>query len=368
MALHKTAIGPHGIRGVRILLSVDIKKNLGSFNLNVSFEAGNETLALLGASGCGKSMTLKCIAGIEKPDEGRITLGGKVLFDAQKNINLSPRLRRVGYLFQQYALFPNMTVLRNVVTGVRDNNKAQARNKALEALELMRLTGFEDKYPHQLSGGEQQRAALARILGNEPEILLLDEPFSALDSYLRWQLELELSQIMASYGGTAVYVSHNRDEVYRLCDSVCVLTEGRSEKKTRVRDLFDEPATLSACLLTGCKNYSRIKRLDDNLLEALDWGTVLRVSKPIGQNAAYVGMRAHYLRPVDSPGENTVECTVERVIEDVFSVVVMLGTPGGKSGYAQLRLETGKDKLTSFTQSNKILIYMDPGDLMVLKE
>jgi molybdate transport system ATP-binding protein len=355
---------------VRILLSVYIKKNLGKFDLDISFEAENETLALLGASGSGKSMTLKCIAGIEKPDEGFISLNGRVLFDSKKNIDLSPRLRKVGYLFQQYALFPNMTVLRNVITGVRDKDKdkAKAMRKAREKLELMRLTGLEDKYPYQLSGGEQQRVALARILANEPELLLLDEPFSALDSYLRWQLELELAEIIAQYGGTVVYVSHNRDEVYRLSDSVCVLSEGRSEKKAPVKSLFDEPSTLSACLLTGCKNFSRIRRLDGNLVEALDWGTVLRVSKPVGQDAAYVGIRAHYLRPVSQPGENTVECTVERIIEDVFSVVVMLKTPGGKSGYSKLRLETGKDKLTSFAKANKIMVYMDPKDLMVLKE
>jgi molybdate transport system ATP-binding protein len=209
---------------VRILLSVYIKKNLGKFDLDISFEAENETRALLGASGSGKSMTLKCIAGIEKPDEGFISLNGRVLFDSKKNIDLSPRLRKVGYLFQQYALFPNMTVLRNVITGVRDKDKdkATAMRKAREKLELMRLTGLEDKYPYQLSGGEQQRVALARILANEPELLLLDEPFSALDSYLRWQLELELASSSRSMG-------HGR---------VCFPQQGRGIQAERQRLRF----------------------------------------------------------------------------------------------------------------------------------
>ncbi len=209
---------------MRILLSVYIKKNLGKFDLDISFEAENETRALLGASGSGKSMTLKCIAGIEKPDEGFISLNGRVLFDSKKNIDLSPRLRKVGYLFQQYALFPNMTVLRNVITGVRDKDKdkATAMRKAREKLELMRLTGLEDKYPYQLSGGEQQRVALARILANEPELLLLDEPFSALDSYLRWQLELELASSSRSMG-------HGR---------VCFPQQGRGIQAERQRLRF----------------------------------------------------------------------------------------------------------------------------------
>ncbi|MDO4553508.1 MAG: ATP-binding cassette domain-containing protein, partial [Bacillota bacterium] len=239
-------------------LLVDVKKTLGPFHLDVSFEAEDEILALLGASGCGKSMTLKCIAGIEKPDRGRIVLNGRVLFDSEKKINLTPQERQVGYLFQQYALFPNMTVTKNIAAGARRLPKERQAGAVTDIIRKFHLEGLENKRPAQLSGGQQQRVALARILVNEPELLLLDEPFSALDSFLKWQLELELMDMLSLYGGTTVYVSHDRDEVYRICDSICVLSDGKSQAKGPVEKLFRAPETLAASLLSGCKNYSRI--------------------------------------------------------------------------------------------------------------
>lgn len=174
-------------------LVVDIKKDFGRFRLDVEFEAGSgEVTGLLGASGCGKSVTLKCVAGIEKPDEGRIVLDGRVLFDSERRIDLTPQRRRVGYLFQNYALFPNMILAQNIAVGVRD--RAKRRETVERLVKSFYLEGCEGKYPRQLSGGQQQRAALARILASEPEVLMLDEPFSALDSYLKWQVELEVEQ------------------------------------------------------------------------------------------------------------------------------------------------------------------------------
>ncbi len=188
------------------MLDVTIKKKLDRFSLNVSFTAEHETVALLGASGCGKSMTLKCIAGIETPDEGKIVLNGRVLFDSEKKINLAPQKRRVGYLFQQYALFPRMTAAQNIAAGVRTKDRAKRDAAVAAQIKSLRLEGLEDKRPQQLSGGQQQRVALARILANEPELLLLDEPFSALDDYLKWQLELELQDTLLYYAGKTVFV------------------------------------------------------------------------------------------------------------------------------------------------------------------
>ena len=175
-------------------LSVDIRKALGNFHLAVQFDAGDETLALLGASGCGKSVTLKCIAGILTPDEGHIELDGVTLYDSASRINLPPQRRQVGYLFQQYALFPNMTVRQNIAAAVRD--KARRQTEVAEKLRQFRLEAVADQKPGQLSGGQQQRCALARILASEPTAILLDEPFSALDSYLKYQLELELAETL----------------------------------------------------------------------------------------------------------------------------------------------------------------------------
>ena len=218
-------------------LLVDIKKDFGRFRLDAAFETDSgSVMGLLGASGCGKSVTLKCVAGIEKPDEGRIVLDGRVLFDSAKRIDLTPQQRRVGYLFQNYALFPNMTLAQNIAVGVRD--RAKRKETVARLVKAFYLEGSEGKYPRQLSGGQQQRTALARILASEPEALLLDEPFSALDSYLKWQVELELAELLDTFPGPVLFVTHDRDEVHRLCGRVCVLDSGRAQEVRSVEELF----------------------------------------------------------------------------------------------------------------------------------
>ncbi len=342
-------------------LSVDIKKRLGSFALDVSFEAGDEVLALLGASGCGKSMTLKCIAGIEKPDEGRIVLNGRVLFDSARHIDLAPQQRRVGYLFQQYALFPNMTVRDNIAAGVRRENRARKDELVDAYLSAMKLGDARHKRPCELSGGQQQRAALARILVNEPELILLDEPFSALDSYLKWQVEMELADTLEGFGGSAVFVSHDRDEVYRLCDSVCILTEGKSEEKASVDAVFRAPRTLAACRMTGCKNFSRIVRLDGSRALAQDWGIELE-GLNIPPAAVWAGIRSHDIRPGD--GKNAIDCRAERRVEELFSDVLMLSTPGG----GKIRMESPRGELSDIRPGDEIEVHIQPENIMFLEE
>jgi len=171
-------------------LEVNITKKLDGFTLHANFTARSTATAILGASGCGKSMTLRCIAGIVKPDAGRIVLDGRVLFDSAQHIDLPPQQRGVGLLFQNYALFPNMTVEQNVLCGLKaEKDKAARKARCAEMLQAMRLESLAKRYPAQLSGGQQQRTALARILVGRHNILMLDEPFSALDSYLREEVE-----------------------------------------------------------------------------------------------------------------------------------------------------------------------------------
>ena len=349
------------------MLDVSIKKRLGKFTLDVAFTAGNDTIALLGASGCGKSYTLKCIAGIETPDEGRIVLDGRVLFDSEKNICLSPQERRVGYLFQQYALFPSMSVAQNIASGVRTKDKEARREIVQTKIKALHLEGLEDKRPAQLSGGQQQRVALARILVNEPELLLLDEPFSALDDYLKWQLELELSDTLAEYRKTAVFVSHNRNEVYRLCNSVCVLSEGRSEPRRSVKDLFKDPETFSAGLISGCKNFSKIRRTGAQNIVATNWGASLRTSVPVPDDARYIGVRAHYILPADRTDENAIPCRVNRVVEDVFSTVVMLEPPCMDADSSFIRMELEKGCWAGET-GRDLYVKIRPADIMFLRE
>ena len=233
-------------------LFVDIEKKLASFDLRMKFEMQDEVLALLGGSGSGKSMTLKCIAGIEKPDKGRIILDGRVLFDSEKHINLKPQDRGVGYLFQQYALFPNMTVYQNIVCGVkgamkragaensgRTISKTEKEKMIGNIIDLVHLNGLEEKKPKQISGGEQQRVALARILVNQPDALLLDEPFSALDASLRKNLVRETYNLMKDYGKSVIFVTHDQKEGFRLSESVALIEQGEITRMGKKEDIFE---------------------------------------------------------------------------------------------------------------------------------
>ena len=349
-------------------LQVSIKKKLGAFLLDIEFENDSGVLALLGASGSGKSMTLKCIAGIVTPDEGRIILDGKTLFDSAAKINISPRKRGIGYLFQNYALFPNMTVRQNIETGVK-GSRVSRRAVSDEKIGLLYLTGLENKYPHQLSGGQQQRVALARILASAPEMILLDEPFSALDSYLQWQLEMELVDTLRQFSGMALYVSHSRDEVYRVCDSVCVIDDGRSEPVVPVRELFHNPGTLSACLLSGCKNYTEIEKRGENEFFALDWGQAFTTDSAIPGDAKYAGIRAHHVRLAAAGDENTVECAVQRVTEELFGMTVMLKPHAAEtdSDFSKIRLETSKEEWHALGGVKTVTVRMSPEDILLLR-
>lgn len=307
-------------------LFVDIEKKLGDFTLRVQFEAGDETLALFGASGCGKSMTLKCIAGVETPDRGRIVCGDTVFFDSERKIDLPPQKRRVGFLFQSYALFPNMTVRQNVSAGVRTLRGAAREERVEKVLRTMRIAHIANQYPRTLSGGEQQRTALARILVNEPQLLLLDEPFSALDSHLRFELEREVGAISRSFGKTALLVSHDRGEVFRLCDSIAVMHAGEVELVDTKSAVFENPRTKNAALLTHCRNISRIELLGEDRIRALDWGVELTVTRDFTL-ARYVAIRPHNIALGSE--ENAVRCRLVQAVNEPFSAALTLVTEDG---------------------------------------
>ncbi len=217
-------------------LYVNIAKRLNQFNLQVEFNLENGLTGLMGASGSGKSMTLKCIAGIELPDSGKIVLDGKVLFDSEAKVNLPPQKRNVGYLFQSYALFPNMNVVENILCGLQAKglSDAEANARAQKLVEKFKLQGLEKSYPRQLSGGQKQRVALARLLAAEPEVILLDEPFSALDEDLKEDLQRELRAALAEFGGVALLVSHNKSEIKKLCNSAYVIKQGQVAKASEI--------------------------------------------------------------------------------------------------------------------------------------
>lgn len=345
-------------------LSVDIRKKLGKFQLQVQFEAGDERLALLGASGCGKSLTLRCVAGIIRPDEGKIVLDGVTLFDSAAGVDLPPQRRRVGYLFQQYALFPNMTVRQNIAAAVRD--RAAQEETVSTLLRRFRLEELAGLKPGQLSGGQQQRTALARILASQPQVLLLDEPFSALDSYLKSQLELELMETLDQFSGTVLWVSHDRGEVFRSCQRVCVIDGGQSQPVQDLSQLFHAPGTEAAARLSGCKNFAdALPRGEEVYLPA--WDLTLRCGRPVPSDAVRAGVRARFVRPAGGPGENVFPCAVVRVVEDVFSTIVILRPEGAAPDAPPLRMELDKMAWRALPDRERLTVQISPRDILLFR-
>ena len=346
-------------------LMVSIRKQLRSFRLAVDFTAANEVFALLGASGCGKSMTLKCIAGIETPDSGRIVLNGRVLYDSEQGINLSPQKRHVGYLFQNYALFPNMTIRENIQF-VAGGTSAVKAKKVQDNLARFGLQELADAYPRELSGGQQQRAAFARILAADSELLLLDEPFSALDGYLKWQLELELGKVLQAYHGAALLVSHDRGEVYRLSDRAAVISQGCMELAQETKELFRHPQTLAATLLTGCKNVSPARKIDAGHIQATEWDLTLAAAADVPDDIHYVGVRAHFLELRTAPGANTYPLEVVQVIEDVFSYLLMVRRRGSQG--KAIRWELAKETWENCQRQSGTLYFHIPLEAIMIMQ
>ena len=357
------------------LLEAEIHKQLRSFVLEVSFRAGKGCLGILGSSGCGKSMTLKSIAGIVRPDSGRIRLhtacSGReqVLYDSSKQIHVVPQKRRVGYLFQNYALFPNMTVEQNIAAGLK--NRSDGSRIVSEMIERFGLQGLEKQYPGRLSGGQQQRVALARILAYEPQVMLLDEPFSAMDTCLRERLRLELAAVIHEYQGVSVMVTHDRDEAYQLCDFLILMKEGKVIASGNTRDVFDNPLTVEAARLTGCKNISRIEKVGSHRVKALDWdGLEFTVGQNVGNDITSIGIRAHNFEPVsdadalemrDQDSANLIPAADPNVTEMPFEWYVTL--PNG------IWWKVGKE--LSMHDSRTVIpswLRIDPEAILLLKD
>jgi len=239
-----------------LALEVNIHKTIGSFTLDVDFTCEDKYIGFMGASGSGKSMTLKCIAGIVAPDSGRIALNHRVLYDSAEKINLLPQKRKIGYLFQNYALFPNMTVIQNI--GITKPDKELIN----DLIRKFRLDGLENRYPSQLSGGQQQRVALARILAYEPDMILLDEPFSAIDAYLREQLRDEMRETLSEYQGNVMIVSHNPEEIESYANKMAVIDQGRVLQSGTVDEVFHNPCDLQTARIVGGKKPYIAERLN----------------------------------------------------------------------------------------------------------
>ena len=345
-------------------LTARIQKRYGNFLLDVDFSAGSgESLALLGASGCGKSVSLRCLAGIDRPDWGHIELDGQVLYDGQRHINLPPQQRRVGYLFQQYALFPHMTVEENIAVCLRQLPRSQRRQRAAELISQLRLEGTERLRPHQLSGGQQQRAALARILASDPAAILLDEPLAALDSCLKRQLEEELRDVLDAFGGPVIWVSHDRGEVYRSCRRVCVLDSGKSSQVTGFEELLTAPGTVSAARISGCEVFVPfLPGPEAGTISIPSWNLVLPA--PWREGASILGVRPECVKP----SADGFPCQIVRITEDISSVRLSLHPLGAARTAPLLQMELSKSEWTTLPNQKTIHVSIPAESLLLLRE
>ena len=324
-------------------LYVDIKKKLGNFMLEATFENDSGVLGLLGASGSGKSMILQCIAGIVAPDEGKIVLDDRILFDSEKRINQRPQQRNVGYLFQNYALFTNMTVEKNILCGMYlEKDKNIKKKKLSDVAEMLRLTDQLKKYPEQLSGGQQQRAALARIMVSEPDMLLLDEPFSALDTYLRDKLQIQIKDLLQAFNKDVILVSHGRDDIYRLCSTVALIGEGKILKIGKTKEVFADPGSITGAKITGCKNIVYAERRNDYTVWVPDWGVSFNTGSKVDGSIEAIGIRAHYFNPNSKENRYSVEYSNE--MEEAFETTVMFRYSGQREKSSDIWWRMSKDK------------------------
>ena len=282
-------------------LSVQLIKQLPGFSLDVDWQAGSEVVALFGPSGAGKSLTLQCLAGLARPDRGRIVVGGTVFYDSDAGIDLPTQQRRLGYVFQSYALFPHLSVEENVGFGLRGRPRDERRRRVGEVLDRLDLRGFAARRPRELSGGQQQRVALGRALAVNPELLLLDEPLSALDAPLRRQLRRDLVAVVREWRKPTVLVTHDLAEAFQLADRIVVYEAGRIVQVAPKAELLSAPASEQVARLMGVRNILRgrvIKAALDRI--QLEWrGQLLEaVNSPSHSYLPEPGAKlAFFIRP-----------------------------------------------------------------------
>lgn len=356
-------------------LWVDLQKRVAGFQLDISFQTQETTLGVLGASGAGKSMLLRCIAGIETPDRGRIVLNGRVLFDSVQGINIPSCDRNIGILFQNYALFPHLTAAENIAFAL---SAGQSLNitEAASHLAPLQLADYGHRLPQELSGGQQQRVALARALASQPQLLLFDEPFSALDTHLRNQIEKVMVSRLSTFDGMTLWVTHNVEEAYRLCNQLMVVEQGKPSTLRPKHQILEHPETLSIAQLTGCKNFSRIQQSGPDKVFALDWECTLQTLEPVQPHHSQMGIRAHQIRfldlesPVASPS-NTFPgwLAMTRETPHRMTLYLKLNTPPTHAEDYYLQAEVFKDK---WKQLKNLpfpwSITLDPLRILLLRE
>jgi molybdate transport system ATP-binding protein len=357
------------------MLKANIKRSLPGFDLNVDFSINRDLLAILGPSGSGKTMTLQCIAGLTRPDEGRIELNGKVLYDSEAGINLPPQKRKVGFVFQNYALFPHMTVTENVAYSIRHLPAAEVDRKVERLMNIMNVGPLSGRYPKQLSAGQQQRVAIARALAPDPEVLLLDEPFSALDSQLKERLELELLALQREYHGSMILVTHDLAEGYKLGSQIAIYQAGRIAQCDTRQKIFAAPVNRTVARLTGVRNLMDgiITRLEGQFvwINIVAWDASLKAS--VGADSGLsqgqkvvVGIRPEYVDLKQDDGENIFPSQILQAVEGISSVTYRFHVQSDHEAKHFINATISKSNAFCLENGQTCLLHFAPENLIVI--
>jgi len=351
------------------VLEVKIKRSLPGFKLDIDFSVDQEILAILGPSGSGKTMTLHCIAGLTQPDEGYIKLNEKVLYDSATKIHLSPQMRKVGFVFQNYALFPHLTVQENIAYGIAQRAKSEIEDRVAQLLEKMNVRELGQRYPRQLSGGQQQRVALARALAPEPEILLLDEPFSALDTQVKERLELELLSLQNFYKGNILLVTHNLAEGYKMASKIAVYDSGRIIQCDSKQKVISSPANHTVAKLTGVRNLFRgiIREIQGKDVQVFipEMEQTVRVELKgtfhlLPNQNVTVGIRPEYVHLSENPVENTFKCIVYRMVDGISSADCFFYAQGKAGSRHWIEAILAKSDADRICQGQECYLHLHP--------
>jgi molybdate transport system ATP-binding protein len=289
---------------------VDIEKKTGGVLRRFTFDSTAATVGVLGNSGSGRTLLLRCIAGVETPDRGKIQIHGKTVYDSEKHVNLKPSERRIGYLVSDYALFPKLSVEQNIACGYRGKRK-EKEHTVEEYIRRFELEGLEDELPGKLNDEQRQRVALARMMIAQPQILLMDEPLLGSRRELLWS---NLVRYLKLFDGGYLFASQDPNEIYALCSWSVILEDGSVLAKGETKELFSQPGSVRAAQLTGCQNFSRVAPLDEYHVRALDWGIALRTAQKVEAHITHVGIRSHAMCTVDEYTQNClpVQCIAKR--------------------------------------------------------
>ena len=337
----------------RVLKSISLKVSQGEF------------VSIMGQSGSGKSTLLYILGGLDTPTSGAVFLNGIDISKLGDEKMSRIRRQNIGFVFQFYNLIPNLNVEENIMLPLLLDGKKMRdyKNELAEILEVVGLSDRRKHTPRELSGGQQQRAALARMLASEPDVLLFDEPFSALDAHLREQMQMQVLELLESYGKDAVLVTHSRDEAYRLCGELIVMDAGRPIAHGGTKELFRAPGLVQVARLTGCKNISRAKKEGAHRVEALDWGISLDTADPVPDDVSHVGVRAHlFFPPSDAYAPNLIAIENCGASEGPFEWNVLFRAAGAAS--EKIWWKIGKHAYAGVPDHLAVL----PEDVLVLRE